>query len=81
MSCNRQFVRMWRQEPIPVDATTHYQLTDHLVEQHWRPRAGWLPHRQSDRHDDRSSSLATIRARIAKHNGQLIVDDLSRPHL
>jgi aspartate/methionine/tyrosine aminotransferase len=61
--CNRQFVRIVGSEAvsIPVDAKNHYQLTDHLVEQHWRAIARVVLAcltGQSDRHDDRSSSLA-----------------------
>jgi aspartate/methionine/tyrosine aminotransferase len=39
--CNRHFVRLLEGEAvgIPVDASTHYQLTPELLQRHWTPKA------------------------------------------
>ena len=46
--CNRNFVRFMEGEAIgiPVDASTNYQLSKELIEQHWtqKTRASYWPH-------------------------------------
>src|ERR1700674_62349 len=79
--CNRQFVRIVGGEAvgIPVDRTTHYQLTDQLVERHWRANTRAVlvasPANPTGMMIDQAS-LQAIARRTAKHNGHLIVDEI-----
>jgi aspartate/methionine/tyrosine aminotransferase len=79
--CNRHFVRTMEGEAvgIPVDASTAYQLTAELVEQHWTPRTAAVliaspsnPTGTLIDHDE----LARIHAVARARGGVLIVDEI-----
>ncbi len=79
--CNRHFVRTMEGEAIgiPVDATTSYQLTAAMVEQHWTDRTAAVliaspsnPTGTLIDHDE----LARIHAVARARGGVLIVDEI-----
>ena len=79
--CNRQFVRIVGGEAVgvPVDAVTHYQLTDRLVEDHWRANTRAVlvasPANPTGMMIDQGV-LQAIARRVARHEGHLIVDEI-----
>jgi aspartate/methionine/tyrosine aminotransferase len=79
--CNRQFVRIVGGEAVgvPVDAATHYQLTDRLVEDHWRTNTRAVlvasPANPTGMMIDQGV-LQAIAHRVARHEGHLIVDEI-----
>jgi aspartate/methionine/tyrosine aminotransferase len=79
--CNRQFVRIVGGEAVgvAVDASTHYQLTEQLVEDHWRATTRAVlvasPANPTGMMIDQAS-LQAIARRTEKHRGHLIVDEI-----
>jgi aspartate/methionine/tyrosine aminotransferase len=79
--CNRHFVRQYEGQPesVPVDATTHYQLTPELVNQFWnRHTIGTLLATPSNPTGTLipEYDLQAISQRCAKQGGFMIVDEI-----
>ena len=79
--CNRHFVRLLEGRPInvPVGPETRYQLSAALIESHWDQRTVAAlvstPANPTGTLVDRDE-MAAIAGVIAKHGGELIVDEI-----
>jgi aspartate/methionine/tyrosine aminotransferase len=79
--CNRHFVRILEGDPvgIPVGPESNYQLTAELIDRHWTPTTrGALIASPSNPTGTvvPQEEMRKIVAAVAKHGGQLVVDEI-----
>lgn len=79
--CNRHFVRMFGGEAqtIPVDSSSHYQLSAELIRRHWSPatRAVMLASPSNPTGSVIGcDEIAEINAFVQQQNGTLIIDEI-----
>jgi len=79
--CNRHFVRMFEGEAVSVnvDASTSYQLTVELIEQHWTDKTAAVMVASPSNPTGTivpPDELLAINELVKKQNGHLIVDEI-----